>query len=116
MSEDTALRIHSYFPFGKLIQQTPTPQKAKTQTFSLPLNNSCHPFSLHDLQFPQQTEVHSPHIMFHVLPHLQVILVNTCVTPHVDLQPAGFVILLVTARKRTRKLLLLSEVGSIMGE
>lgn len=115
MPKDTALRIHSYFLFGKLIQQTPTPQKAKTQTFSLTLN-SCHPFSLHDLQFLQRTEVHSPHTMFRVLPHLQVTLVNTCVTPHVDLQPAGFVILLVTARERTRKLLLLSEVGSIMGE
>lgn len=40
----------------------------------------------------------------------------TCVTPHVDFQSAGFVILLVTARERTGELLLLSEVGPIMGE
>lgn len=41
---------------------------------------------------------------------------NTCVTPHVDFQSAGFVILLVTTREGTGELLLLSIVGSIMGE
>lgn len=84
--------------------------------FSLTPNNSCHLFCLRDFQFFQQTELRSPHIIFRVLPQVQVTLMNTCVTPHVDFQSAGFVILLITARERTGELLLLSEVGAIMGE
>lgn len=116
MPKATALHVRSYVAFGKFIQQTPTAQKAKNQTFSLTPNNSCRPFSLHDCQFFQRTEVHSPRIIVRVFPQVQVTLMNTCVTPHVDFQSAGFVILLVTARERTGELLLLSEVGSIMGE
>lgn len=36
--------------------------------------------------------------------------------PHVDFQPTRFVILLVTAWERARELLLLPEVGPIVGE
>lgn len=99
---------HLASSFSRLLH----PKMGKNQI----LTDSCLPFSLRDFQHFQQTEAHSPHVICCVLPQVQVALVNTCVTPHVDFQPAGFVILLVTARERTGELLLLSEVGSIMGE
>lgn len=49
-------------------------------------------------------------------PPLEHALVCTCMAPHVDFQPTRFVILLVTAWERARELLLLPEVGPIVGE
>lgn len=46
-----AFHVHSYVVFCKFTQQIPNPQRAKNQTFSLTLNNSCRPFTLHDFHF-----------------------------------------------------------------
>lgn len=95
------------------IQWTSIPRRPRIECFHwLQLTH----VTLPDFQFSQHDEVHFPHTMFHVLPRVQVIPVNTCVTPHVDFQSASLVILLVTAREWAGELLLLSEVGSIVGE